>query len=179
MAELITIARPYAEAVFRVAQEENAYEAWSDILRVLAQIASDTNIVAAMSHPKLKQEDAIHFLIDGIGSAVVTEKMKNFITLLLENGRFKALPLIAEHYEALRAKLAGVTKVTIETAFALEGSQLNTLTTQLEKHFKQKIEAKVVEHSELIGGIRVIVGDEIIDASIRGKLSRLAASLKS
>lgn len=179
MAELITIARPYAEAVFRVAQEEKAYQAWSDILAVLAHIASDTETAAVMSHPKLKQEDALHFLIEGIGSAVVTEKMKNFITVILENGRFKALPLIAEHYEALRAKLAGVTTVTIESAFAIEDSQLNKLTTQLEKHFKQKIDAKVVEHSELIGGIRVIVGDEIIDASIRGKLSRLAASLKS
>ena len=179
MAELITIARPYAEAVFRVAQEEKTHQAWSEVLAMLAHIAQNTDVMNVVDHPKLMFDEVLQFLLEIIGPESVTQAMKNFITVILENGRFKTLPLVATHYEDMRAQLAGVTKVTIETAFAIDDSKLKALKTQLEKHFKQKIEAKVVEHSELIGGVRVIVGDEIIDASIRGKLSSLAASLKS
>lgn len=178
MAELITVARPYAEAVFRLSAEEGACQEWSDALAVLAYVAQDARVSEAVSNPKFTQQAVQQLLVDILG-ARTTDKVKNFITLILDNRRFVLLPLIAELFEAMRAKREGVAKAQIETAFAMDNSEVAELTTQLEKHFKQTVEAKVEVNPELIGGIRVTVGDEVIDASIRGKLSSLAASLKS
>lgn len=178
MAELITIARPYAEAVFRLARDAGTYQQWSEALAVLAYAAQDGQVSAAVNNPTFTKKAISMFLSDIVGKQT-TDEVKNFITLVVENRRFIMMPCVAALFESMRAENEGVAKAHIETAFVMNNSEVAELTTQLEKHFKQKIEAKVEVNPELIGGIRVRVGDEVIDASIRGKLSSLAASLKS
>lgn len=178
MAELITIARPYAEAVFGVAHEDASYEAWSEVLAMLAHIAKDQTVADIVTHPKIDAVEIMQFLREMLDSRM-TDKVQNLIATVLENRRFAIFPHLFDQYEMMRAEHENVAKVTIETAFAMDDKEVAELKTQLEKHFKRKIEAKVTVHSELIGGIRVTVGDQVMDASVRGKLSSLAASLKS
>lgn len=178
MAEFITVARPYAEAIFRLSAEEGSYQEWSDALAVLGSIAQDTRVSDMLNNPKLAKDEVKQLLLEVLGTRT-TDKIKNFITIILDNRRFVILPQIAALFEAMRAEHAGIASAQIETAFAIDNGEVTKLITQLEKYFKQKIEAKVAVNPELIGGVRVTVGDEVIDASIRGKLSSLAASLKS
>lgn len=178
MAELITVARPYAEAVFCLAREEGLLQEWSDTLHILAYVARDAQACEFVSNPKFARAQVVGFVLDILGEQV-TDQVKNFITVVLDNRRFTVLPQIAQSYEAMRAESEGIAKARIETAFAMDNSEVAELTTQLEKRFKQKIHAAVEVNAELIGGIRITVGDEVIDASIRGKLSGLAASLKN
>jgi F-type H+-transporting ATPase subunit delta len=178
MAELITVARPYAEAIFRLSAEAGSDQAWSEALAVLAYVAKDVQVLDAISNPKLTLQEILSFLREILGECM-TDEVTNFITLILNNRRFVALPLIAELYELMQAQNEGIAKARIETAFAMDNSELAELTMQLEKHFKQKIAAKVEVNPDLIGGVRVTVGDEVMDASISGKLFSLAASLKS
>jgi F-type H+-transporting ATPase subunit delta len=178
MAELITVARPYAEAIFSLSIEKNAYHAWSEALAILAYVAKDGQVVDAFSNPTLTLQAILAFL-EGILKERMTDEVKNLMTLILANRRFVALPLIAQLYEAMHAQSAGIAKARVETAFALDEHELAELTAQLEKRFKQKIAAEVEVNPNLIGGVRVTVGDEVMDASINGKLFSLAASLKS
>ena len=178
MAELITVARPYAEAVFRLSADTNSHQMWSEVLAALALVAQDKQVIDVVSQPQLTQQDILAFLVSILGERI-TEEVKNFITLILNNHRFVLLPLIADVYESMRIQSEGIAKAQIETAFAMDDSEVAELIVQLEKHFKQKIAATIEVNPSLIGGIRVTVGDEVMDASISGKIMGLAASLKS
>ncbi|WP_028451606.1 F0F1 ATP synthase subunit delta [Chitinilyticum aquatile] len=178
MAENITVARPYAEAVFRLAKSSGTLTQWSDALGSLALVAQNEQALDVVANPKFSAAQAQALLTDILGGAATAE-VNNFIAVLLENRRFAILPAIAELFETYKAADAGEVEADIETAFALSDAQLSELTAALKQHLNRSVTARVSVNPDLIGGVKVTVGDLVIDASVRGKLAELATSLKS
>jgi F-type H+-transporting ATPase subunit delta len=177
MAESVTVARPYAEAAFRAAEEAGTLDAWSARLQRLALVASDPEAVEVISSPKLSVEQVSQFFTSFVeGQDAV---FGNFIRVLAENERLALLPEIAALFEASKAAKAGVKEAVVETAFPLSKTDLKALKPQLEAHFKSKLELSSAVDAGLIGGIRVMVGDQVLDASVRGKLDTMAIALKN
>lgn len=175
MAEAVTIARPYAEAVFALADAGSALGQWSQTLAVMAEVATHPDVRRATADPNVSSEQ-VYALIAGACGDLVSEA-QNLLRVLIENGRLSALPEIRDIYEDLKSEREGVVDAVITTARPLDDAQLAGLVTQLEGRFKRKIKPQVVVESDLIGGVRVQVGDEVIDGSVRGKLAAMAAVL--
>jgi len=178
MAELTTIARPYAEAAFELAREENALPVWSEMLRLAANVASDAQMRAALDNPRLNdaQKESLFLTICG---DKLSPTARNFIRVLLEAGRIKVLPQIRALFETLKDEVDGVAHAQIVSAQPMTDAQLADLKQALEHRFKRRIEASVEVDPALIGGARIVVGDEVIDASVRGKLDTMAVQLKA
>ncbi|SEK28840.1 F0F1 ATP synthase subunit delta [Nitrosovibrio tenuis] len=178
MAEVRTIARPYAEAVFKLAKAKGELAAWSDMLQLAAAVASDERIRALIGDPEFSARRLGELLL-GICGDKLNYEGRNFVLLLAENGRVEILPEVSELFEQLRARHEGVLDANIISAFPMSEAQLKGLVTDLEAKFKRKIEPKVSIDPELIGGVKVEIGDEVLDASVRGKLEAMAVALKS
>lgn len=178
MAEIITVARPYAEAVFRLGQEQGKLGAWSAFLAELAALSRHPDVATMIANPEVSDSQVLAILPELLGRTLSEEEL-NFLALLLQNERFIALPQIAELYESQKAAAENQYDVEVESAFPLNADQLAELTAHLSQHLARKITAHVTVNTDLIGGIKVTVGDLVIDASLRGKLSALATSLKS
>lgn len=178
MAEARTIARPYAEAVFRLAKSNNRLPGWSEMLQLAAAIAADENIRAVIGNPKISAKRLGELLLE-IGGDKFDEGGRNFILLLAENGRIEILPEVSELFDQLKTQYEGVLEAKIISAFPMSDEQLKKLVANLETRFKRKMEATVSIDPELIGGVKVEVGDEVLDASVRGKLEAMAIALKS
>jgi len=178
MAEALTIARPYDEAVFRLAKADNTLPAWSDMLQFAAIVAGDERILALLSNPGVSAKHLGELLL-GICGDELSNEGRNFILLLVESKRVKVLPQVSDLFEQLKAQHEGVLEAKVSSAFAMTDRQLKDLVVGLESKFKRKIEAKVNVNPELIGGVKVEIGDEVFDASVRGKLEAMSVALKS
>jgi F-type H+-transporting ATPase subunit delta len=178
MAELITIARPYAEAVFKLAKESNALDRWSQALQEVASIVTNPDMHACISNPKVSAAKLFE-LLDSLVKTPLDEQAKNFVRLLIDNGRLDALPQIYIQFQHLKDEFEGTAEADVVSAFELTDAQLAQLTAQLEARFKRKIKASVRIDKELIGGVRVTVGDEVLDASVRGRLAAMSSALQS
>jgi len=176
MAEIATLARPYAEAVFRLADAGGALAAWSGTLRTLAQVVAHPDMQECLAKYDLTAGQ-LRELYLSLCPGDLSAETKTFIGLLIEYDRLTLLPEIFAQFETLKNEREGVVDAQIATAFALEGEQLASLVADLEKRFKRKINPQVSIDSDLIGGVRVVVGDEVIDGSVRGKLNAMAAGL--
>ena len=176
MAEIATLARPYAEALFRLADAGGTLAEWSRTLRTLAQAAAHPEMQECMSKYDLTQVQLQELFLSLTPEAMSAEA-KNFVNLLIENDRLPALPEIFILFEELKNQREGVVDAQISTAFELDGAQLASLVADLETRFKRKINPQVSIDRDLIGGVRVIVGDEVIDGSVRGKLNAMAVGL--
>jgi F-type H+-transporting ATPase subunit delta len=175
MAEFATIARPYAEALFRVAKSGNL-ATWSDLVSQMAQVATYPDIRALAQNPLVSDEQLADTFIAALGSSITAEA-KNFISVLVDNDRLTLLPEIAEQFQVLKNADAGSADVQIESAFALTDAQLKDLVVSLEKKFGRKLNATVTINEALIGGVSVTVGDEVFDTSVRAKLQQLQVAL--
>lgn len=178
MAESVTIARPYAEAVFRLARESKALAAWSDRLKLLAAISQDAGMTEIIGNPKLSSGQVAQLFVSLAGEAG-NQDLTNFIGVLAENERLGVLTQVQEIYEQLKSAEEGVKKAVVSSAFALDDAQLNNLMSQLEAHFGAKLQPRVEIDASLIGGVKVAVGDQVLDASVRGKLDAMATALKN
>jgi F-type H+-transporting ATPase subunit delta len=178
MAELTTIARPYAAAAFEVAREGNALPAWSQMLKLASDIVADARIADALDNPKL-DAPAKESLLLSIAGESLSAAARNFIRLLVEADRITLMPVIASLFDTLKNEAEGVAKATIETAFALEGNELAELTATLERRFKRKIEPEVVVKPELIAGARITVGDNVIDGTVQEQLRAMSVQLRA
>jgi F-type H+-transporting ATPase subunit delta len=178
VAELTTIARPYAEAAFALAREQNALPVWSQMLRLASEIVADARMAEALDNPKLDAPAKESLLLSIAGDRLNAEG-RNFIRVLVEADRIALMPTIASLFDALKDEADGVAKATIETAFPLEGNDLAELTAALERRFKRKIEPEVVVKPELIGGARVTVGDNVIDGTVQEQLRAMAVQLRA
>jgi F-type H+-transporting ATPase subunit delta len=177
MAEARTIARPYAEAIFKLAKAKGELAAWSDMLQLAATVTADNQLRALIGDPKVPPRRLGKLLLEICGTGL-NDEGRNFILLLAENGRIEILPEVSELFEQLRARYEGVLDAKIISAFPLDDTQLRELVFDLEGKFKQKIDPEVSVDPELIGGIKVEIGDEVLDASVRGKLEAMAIALK-
>ena len=178
MAESVTIARPYAQAVFRLAQEAGALTLWSDRLQRLAVIVQDPEMARVVSNPKFSATQVAELFISLFGEEK-NQELAKFVGLLAENERLSVLPESREIYEQLKSTDEGIREAVITSAFPLDGAQLDNLMKELEAHFESRLEPHVRVDARLIGGVRVAVGDQILDASVRGKLDAMAAALKN
>jgi F-type H+-transporting ATPase subunit delta len=178
MAELATIARPYAEAAFKLATEENALPVWGEMLKFAAAVMHDSAMQDAIDNPKLgaDQKEALFLSVCGDKLNPIG---RNFIKVLVEADRVVLLPEIEAMFAGLKDAAEGVAKAQIVSAIALTDAQVSELTTALEKRFGKKIEATVAVDPSLIGGARIVVGDQVVDGSIAGKLQAMATQLKS
>ncbi len=178
MAEITTIARPYAEAAFSLAREGNALPVWSEMLRFGAAVVADPQMARALDNPLLDSA-AKESLLLSIAGDRINAQGRSFLHVLVESDRLGALPAIAVQFDALKDAADGVAKALIETAYPLEGTDLQDMQAALEKRFGRKIEATVEVHPELIGGARITVGDTVIDATVQEQLRAMATKLRS
>jgi F-type H+-transporting ATPase subunit delta len=176
MAELATIARPYAEAVFRVAKQGNALPAWSDALNLIATVYQDPQMQAVMANPKVTSADVERLMLAICGERI-DGVARNLIQLLVHNRRLSVLAEIREQFEQLKLEDEGKLDAKISSAFPMEDAQRNQVVNLLSSRFKRKINATVTVDPDLIGGIKVEVGDKVWDASVRGRLQTMAATL--
>ena len=178
MAESVTIARPYAEALFAAAKESGKLAKWSGQISRLGQVAADPEVSQAIADPNVAAPQLVDLFRSACGKAADAE-LANFIQLLSDNNRLALLPEIGALYESYKQAEEGTKQAEIVSAFPIDASQVKALLPQLETVFKSKLEAFVSVDPELIGGIKVIVGDQMLDASVRGKLDAMATALNN
>ncbi len=177
MAELATIARPYAEALFSSAGAAAA--GLKPQLAGVAALAADAELRQYADNPKVSA-DQVFDLVAGIAEQqglALDSKVGNLLRAVIENGRLAALPEIAAQYGALVNGSSGVSDATIQSAFAIAGEALVDVIATLEKRFAKKLNATVEIVPELIGGIRVVVGDEVLDTSVKARLEQMKLAL--
>jgi F-type H+-transporting ATPase subunit delta len=177
MAELATVARPYAEALFRVAQAGNL-AAWSDLVSEMAQVGGNADVLAYARNPKVSDSD-IAATIQSLLKSPLTPEAKNFLDMLLANGRIELLPEIGAQFAQLKNSAEGAADAEITSAFELSAAQVSELVATLEKKFSRKLNPNVTVDPSLIGGVRVVVGDEVLDTSVRAKLQQMRTALTS
>lgn len=176
MAEIATIARPYAEAVFRLAREGEALSVWSDTLAFIVAVYRDPQMQAAIRNPKAALGDVERLLLAVCGDRL-DGPARNLVQLLVRNRRLAVLPEIRELFEKLKLEDEGMLEAKITSAFPMDDAQRNHVVNLLYSRFKRRINATVTIDAELLGGIKVEVGDKVWDASVRGKLQTLAVTL--
>ena len=178
MAELITVARPYAEAVYSLAAEQQSQAKWSDALAWLAAMVTNPDVAQVVTNPKHTAQEVEALLLDVLGDRGNND-IKQFVVTLIENRRLTLLPEIADQFEQLKARSEGVVDAIVESAFPMDEAQKADLIAALTNKYGKTVRIEVREVAELIGGVRILIGDDVIDASVSGKLHAMAASLKN
>ena len=178
MAEPSTVARPYAEAAFRLADEAGALAKWAEMLGALALVADDARVQGAVADPNLSDAKAAGLFIS-ILAGRLTGEAENFLRVLAQNGRLELLPEIRTQFEALKNEREGVLEAEVESAFQLTDAQVADLVQRLEKKTGRKVRPNVQVNPELIAGVRIVLGDKVIDGSARAQLGALDTALKA
>lgn len=183
MADNITIARPYANALFELAHSAGALQPWSEALSTAAQLLSDDTLVDYLSNPEFNDEQRLQFLT-GLFSKAGAEllngsdtKGSNFLKLLLENGRVSVLPEIATHFETRKAEIENSVDATVTSAATLSGEQIAEIATALKSRLGREVNIETEIDENLIGGAVIRAGDVVIDGSLRARLEGLANAL--
>ncbi len=178
MAENVTIARPYAEAAFAMADAGGTLPAWAQALDVLAPVARHPEVREAIGNPRLTDEQ-LYGLIASLTGGAMSAEVQKFVRVLIENGRLALLPEIRELFQELKNERDGVVYALVNTAFELSDAQTADLVADLERRFKRKVNPVVTVNKDLIGGVRITIGDEVIESSVRGQLAAMAVALKN
>ncbi len=174
MAELATIARPYAEALFQAVSSDTALA--SQWLDELAEVAGNVELKQFADNPKVTS-DQVFGLVMGVLGNQLPGAGQNFLRLLIENGRLSVLPEIAAQFRVLENARAGTADATVFSAYPIEPDALKELAGLLTKRFGSPLNLSVELAPELIGGIRVAVGDEVLDTSIKARLEQMKVAL--
>ncbi len=175
--EIATVARPYAEALFQIAQKEDLVR-WSQLVDALAGIASNPQVLDIANNPTLRKDQVANALY-AIFHCENDTQVKNFVKVLVDNDRVAVLPEIARQFQELKNQSQGAAIATIVSAFPMTETQTQELVAKLEKRFGRKLIPQIEVNSTLIGGICVTVGDEVLDLSVRGKLQKMQETLVS
>ncbi|MEC5385007.1 F0F1 ATP synthase subunit delta [Uliginosibacterium sp. H3] len=178
MAENVTLARPYAEAVFALARDAGTLGPWADALQRLAAVAADPAARACLSNPRLTPAQLAQLFAESSGVSLSPEQ-HNFVSLLVENERAALLPEINTLFKLQKNVHEGVRDAQVTSAFPLDADAQARLAGDLETRFGTRLNVSVALDPELIGGVRIAVGDAVIDASVRGKLATMAAALQN
>ena len=177
MAELATIARPYAEALFKSCSQTGsdlgATVAW---VEELAAIAADPQLRQLADNPKVNPEQVLG-VITGVARSALPDAARNFLRVVLENGRLDALPEMAVQFRGLVNRLNGASDAVVYSAFPMDEASLADVASALEKRFGRKLSLSVKVDESLIGGVRVVVGDEVLDTSVKARLEQMKAAL--
>lgn len=176
MQQNTTQARPYATAVFELAQAESDLAAWSEMLRLLNLIVSDSQMQRLLNDPRLDSEFLADFVLD-ISAERLSEAGRNFVRVLADAGRLSLAPQIYQLFEQRRTESEGVVDVEVVSAYELEQHEQDKIAAVMAKRFGKKINISARIDGSLIGGMVIRTGDSVIDASIRGKLRQLGSEL--
>ena len=182
MAELSTLARPYAKAVFELARDDSKAGAgrdapggladWSALLKGLATAVRDPQVVSAIGHPAIGRGQLAETLIQAMGAAA-TVPARNLLRLLSEYNRLRLAPAIAEQFEALRAEHERRVEVQITSAAPVDAAQQQALVAAVKKKLNRDVNVEWKTDPSLIAGAEIRAGDTVIDGSISGELARL------
>jgi F-type H+-transporting ATPase subunit delta len=178
MAEPSTVARPYAEAAFKLADDGASLDRWSEMLAALGLVARDERVRGAIGNPNLSDEQAAGVFIAVLAGKLSAEG-ENFVRVLAHNKRLELLPLIHEQFEALKNEREGVLEAELQSAFELTDAQVVELVRRLEAKTGRKVKARIEIAKDLIAGVRIVLGDKVIDGSVRAQLAALEAALKA
>ncbi|MBC8057212.1 MAG: F0F1 ATP synthase subunit delta [Rhizobiales bacterium] len=175
MAELATLARPYAEALFQVAEKGDLKQASAE-LDALAAISANPQLRQFADAPTAAAQQVFD-VITSVANVPLNDASKNLLRTVIDNGRLAVLPEIAAQFRVLAAHRSGVSDAIVYSAFPIEPAALADVLATLEARFKRKLNATVQLQPELIGGIRVVVGDEVLDTSVAARLAQMKAAL--
>ena len=175
MAELATIARPYAEALFKAAGTGDQAQFAAQV-QALADVAGNAQLRQFADNPKVGAAQVFD-LITSVVKTPVSDAAKNLLRMVIDNGRLAALPEVAAQFHALVNARSGVSDAVIHSAYPIDAAQLTDVVGALEKRFGRRLNASVVLAPELIGGIRVVVGDEVLDTSVKARLEQMRVAL--
>lgn len=174
MAEIATIARPYAEALFKAAGTDAAgASAWLD---ELAALAANEQLRQFADSPKTLPEQVLS-LMTGLLKNSLPAIGQNFLRTVIDNGRLAALPEVAAQFRLLKNAQSGASDAVVYSAFPIDAAGLKTVSESLERRFGRKLNTRVELDASLIGGIRAVVGDEVLDTSVKARLEQMKAAL--
>jgi F-type H+-transporting ATPase subunit delta len=176
MAENITIARPYAQAIFSLAQEQGDLKGWSDMLQFAAAVAADPEMVAVIDSPSFDSTQIADLFIEICGEKL-NDAGKNTVRVLAENDRLEVLPEVAELYEAERAAVEGTIVAEVISAASLNDAQQKNIAEALKKRLGRDVTLECKIDESLLGGAIIRAGDVVIDGSVVGKLEKLTSAL--
>jgi len=176
MAESTTIARPYAQAAFKLAQQNQALPAWSEMLGLAAVVAADAGMRKLLDNPRVTPEQLAELFVD-IGGDRLNDDGRNMLRLLAERRRLALLPEIFGLYEQFKHEAEGAIKAQLITAFPATDAQKQTIAAALKRRFGRDVQLEYLTDPTLMGGAVVRAGDLVIDGSVRGKLTRLGTAL--
>jgi F-type H+-transporting ATPase subunit delta len=174
MAELATIARPYAEALFN--SSGNDLAGTSQWLDALAAVAGQPQLLQFAGNPKVGNQQVFDVVTDVVRVQLPTPA-QNFLRTVIDNGRLEAMPEIARQFREMVNAQSGSSDAVVYSAFPISQEQLGSVAQALEKRFRRKLNLTVQEDPSLIGGIRVVVGDEVLDTSVRARLEQMKVAL--
>jgi F-type H+-transporting ATPase subunit delta len=174
MAELATIARPYAEALFQSSKNDlNGTTQWLD---ALAAVAGNPQLLQYAGNPKVDKRQVFD-LVSEVARVQLPPAGQNFLRAVIDNGRLVALPEVAQQFREMKNALGGTSDAVVYSAFPIAADQLGGVAQALEKRFGRKLNLTVQEDPSLIGGIRVVVGDEVLDTSVKARLEQMKVAL--
>jgi F-type H+-transporting ATPase subunit delta len=181
MAELATVARPYAEAAFALARESSDPKAsmpkWAEMLRALSGVAQDAQMQSAIDSPKLSSEQKTA-LFSGVCGDTLNDVGRKFVSTVVEAGRAKLLPQIYSQFETLKNEAENAAVAVIRTAMPLTEEQRASFSQSLQRKFGKTIQIKETVDESLIAGAIISVGDQVIDGSAKGRLAAMAVGVK-
>lgn len=175
MAELLTVARPYAKAAFEYARDHEALDSWSKALVFLSAAVANSDVRRLLGSPKLENDKKVALLSDMLPEQ--STDVSRFLDTLADQGRLLALPFIAEQFEHLRADHEQRVEVLVTSAYELDSQQQTKLANALKKRLNREISITTQVDKALIGGVILRAGDTVIDGSVRGRLNRLSEAL--
>lgn len=178
MAEITTIARPYAEAIFKLAREQGTLAQWSETLELFSALLSDSQMVALVGNPRVSHGQILE-LIQSVCPTKPSNEALMLLKVMAENKRLAALPEVRRRYESLRFDSEGVLDAEITSAFPLSEVEVNALLSSLSSKFGKRVQASTKVDQALIGGVKVAVGDWVVDGSVRARLDQMAVTLTS
>ena len=176
MAELTTVARPYAEAIFRSAVESREIAAFSTKLRALSAVVSSPQMSSLLGNPNVSAQQKADLMASVVGGGL-PEALEKAVLMLIGNGKSSLLPFIAEHFARLQRDHEGVVKAVITSAFPMSDAEKTGMVDALAKKYGKRVDVEVKVDESLIGGARVQVGDDVVHASVRDTLNQMAQAL--
>lgn len=176
MAEERTVARPYAQALFELASKQKDLKGWSTTLETVASIAAHDQVQALFGNPKLSRDELAKLVVDLCG-AKLSDAGKNFVKIVVQNGRLALVPAMRELFEQLRAQAEATLNAEVISAFPLSKEQEQKISSALKKRFNREVTLTSRVEEALVGGAVVRAGDYVIDGSVVGQLGRLGNAL--
>lgn len=174
MAEAITIARPYAQAVFDLAQESKSLKDWSDSLQFAAAVAGDSQMAALISNPKVAPEKIVELMLS-VCQGKLTADATNLVKVLADNGRLAVLPQISEIFGELKAQAEQTVHAVLTSAVEVDKAQQEKFIAALKKRLGRDVSLECKVDASVVGGAIIRAGDMVIDGSVSGQLDRLAS----